>query len=230
MLVTTDTQSGTIGGGQLEFTAIDIARAMLAGGEIEHNLDMTLGPAMGQCCGGKVALAFDLLTPEQIAALHAQELVSAASQPDVMIFGAGHTGAALARTLALLPLNVTLVDDRRGTSDNTAAGITSLCPDDPGTVLAAAKPGTAFVILTHSHALDYRLTEAALRRGDAAYVGMIGSATKRAQFASSFLRAGGTAEQLEKLVCPIGGKPITDKRPEVIAALTAAELLKALLQ
>jgi xanthine/CO dehydrogenase XdhC/CoxF family maturation factor len=85
------------------------------------------------------------------------------------------------------------------------------------------------VILSHSHALDYRLAEAALQRGDQSYVGMIGSATKRARFEAGFLRAGGRRDALTQLTCPIGGATVDDKRPEVIAALTTAELVRSLL-
>ncbi|CLP90218.1 xanthine dehydrogenase accessory protein XdhC [Mycobacterium tuberculosis] len=66
----------------------------------------------------------------------------------------------------------------------------------------------------------------ALARTDLAYVGMIGSQTKRATFANWLKRDGdGDAEMLSRLVLPIGGKVVRDKRPAVIAALVAAELL-----
>jgi len=58
---------------------------------------------------------------------------------------------------------------------------------------------------------------------------MIGSATKRATFASWLSReAGGERSWLERLTLPIGGSFVKDKRPEVIAAMTAAEILTAL--
>ncbi|PZN92383.1 MAG: xanthine dehydrogenase accessory protein XdhC, partial [Hyphomicrobiales bacterium] len=107
--------------------------------------------------------------------------------------------------------------------------ITCIRMADPVAAIDATLAGSAFVILSHSHALDYRLTEAALQRGDAAYIGMIGSATKRSRFEAGFLRAGGRAEALAHLTCPIGGNHVDDKRPEVIAALTAAELVRSLL-
>jgi len=94
----------------------------------------------------------------------------------------------------------------------------------PEAAIRGAEPGAAFVIATHDHGLDFLLAAEALARGDAAYVGMIGSATKRAAFAS-FARARGVDPA--RLVCPIGG-PGGDKRPAVIAALTAAELMRAL--
>ena len=85
------------------------------------------------------------------------------------------------------------------------------------------------VVLTYSHSLDFEVTEAALRRGDAPYVGLIGSKTKRTKFERWFLSRGGTATQLGRLVCPIGGDRVKDKRPEVIAALVAAELVTSVL-
>lgn len=109
------------------------------------------------------------------------------------------------------------------------AAVTCIRMADPVDAIASAPAKAAFVVLSHSHALDYRLTEAALARGDAAYVGMIGSATKRARFESGFLRSGGRREALTRLTCPIGGSDVDDKRPEVIAALTAAELVRCLL-
>ncbi len=91
----------------------------------------------------------------------------------------------------------------------------------PEALVAAAPPGAAFVILTHDHALDFHIAEAALRRGDAAYVGMIGSASKRAQLAAR-LRAAGLPDA--GLTCPIGADGPKDKRPELIALAAAAEI------
>ena len=229
MAVAATGTAGTIGGGQLEFHCIDIAREMLASGIGERALDIPLGPQMGQCCGGRVAVSLRRATATDLAMLAATEKAEAASRPAVLVFGAGHTGRALAHALAPLPFATMLIDDRDGVLDGLPAAISCLRMADPVGAIEPARPGTAFVILTHSHALDYRLAEAALQRGDAAYVGMIGSATKRARFEASFLRGGGRREALARLTCPIGGNDVDDKRPEVIAALTAAELVRCLL-
>jgi xanthine dehydrogenase accessory factor len=131
---------------------------------------------------------------------------------------------------ALLPAHVTLIDDRADALDDLPDLILRQHLADPVAAVLAAPSGAAHVIFTHSHALDYRLAEEALTRGDAAYVGLIGSATKRARFCQSFLRNGGNKAVLAALTCPIGGSALRDKRPEVIAALTAAELLRTLLR
>jgi xanthine dehydrogenase accessory factor len=98
----------------------------------------------------------------------------------------------------------------------------------PESLVAEAPPGSAFLVLTHDHALDFLILKEALARIDAAYAGMIGSKSKRATFSHWFKREGGNAAALPRLVCPMGGSTVKDKRPEVIAALTAAEVMAAL--
>jgi xanthine dehydrogenase accessory protein XdhC len=227
MLVTTGGSRGTVGGGQLEYHAIDTARVMLARGDTARDLDMPLGPLLGQCCGGRVRLRLELGGPEHVRQLAAEERNAEWSAPTVLVFGCGHTGRALARALARLPFRTTLVDDRLDVEEDVPEGVRLLRLDDPAEAVAAAPSGAATVIMTHSHALDYRLTDAALRRGDAAYVGMIGSATKRARFERFFIGGGGDKAALGRFSCPIGGGDVSDKRPEVIASLVSAELIRA---
>jgi xanthine dehydrogenase accessory protein XdhC len=229
MAVTPGASAGTIGGGQLEFHCIDIARRMLVTGEGERILDIPLGPQMGQCCGGRVHVLLRRAGAAEIALAAAREKAAALARPAILVFGAGHTGRALAKALAPLPVSVMLIDDRDDVMSGLPPAITCIRMADPVDAVAGAPAGAAFVVLSHSHALDYRLAEAALARGDAAYVGMIGSATKRARFESGFIRAGGRRAALARLTCPIGGADVDDKRPQVIAALTAAELVRCLL-
>jgi xanthine dehydrogenase accessory factor len=225
MLVTLDASHGTIGGGQLEFHAIDVAREMIGSGTCERRLDLPLGPHLGQCCGGRVELLLRRAGDTELAALSEVEAREAISRPHALLFGAGHVGLALAQALALLPVTTTLIDDRDTPAPPLPDPVSFEQVDDPETLVAKAPAGAAFVILTHSHALDYRLADAALRRRDAAYVGMIGSATKRARFEHWFLARGGAREALSRFICPIGGKATRDKRPQVIAALAAAEIV-----
>ena len=146
--------------------------------------------------------------------------------PPVLIFGAGHVGAALAAALAPLPLSVAVIDERAALLAPLGAFARTVLTALPETEITAAPPGAAFVVATHDHGLDFLLVEAALARGDAAYVGMIGSASKRAQIAT---RLAATGLDPARLTCPIGALGARDKRPEVIAAQTAAELVAALL-
>ena len=130
--------------------------------------------------------------------------------------------------MAGMPFKTTLVDDRPDAFRDLPENCRALHLEDPETAVAEAPEGAAFVIFTHSHALDYRLADAALRRRDASYVGMIGSATKRARFENWSRQRGGAEADLQRLVCPIGGADVIDKRPEVIALLTASEIARAL--
>lgn len=210
MFVSTTTTTGSIGGGQLEYMAIDRARQMLVKGEDRAEMNIPLGPEIGQCCGGRVVLRLDRApaTPEP--------------RPDVLIFGAGHVGRALALALQPLPVNTTLIDQRTAELALAAPGTTTRLTPLPEAEIRKARPGSAMVILTHDHALDFLLAAEALTRHDLAYIGMIGSATKRAQF-SRFARQRGVDP--EGLTCPIGAGYSSDKRPAVIATFTAAELM-----
>lgn len=202
---------GTIGGGQLEYLAIDRARRMIAQGEPQATMTVALGPDIGQCCGGRVELAFDREPPTPREA-----------GPPVLIFGAGHVGRALARALKLLPLAPRLIDTRAAELALVDAGVPTTLSALPEAEIRAAPAGAAYVILTHDHALDFLLGVEALRRTDAAYVGMIGSRTKRAAFAHY---AAHERVSVEALVCPLASGFPRDKRPEVIAAFAAAEIL-----
>ena len=228
LLVKPNEIAGTIGGGQLEFHAIDIARNMIASSEACRQLDMALGPHLGQCCGGKVSLNFISVTPEISRELLKKAEKAAYLLPMIAIFGAGHTGKALCHQMALLPFAVRLIDDRHIALSAIGANVTQLHSSDPEEFVSATPDIAAVIVLTHSHSLDYAITAAALKRDDIAYVGMIGSATKRTLFSRWFLQSGGTNTQLDKLKCPIGGAEIVDKRPEIIAALTIAEIIRVL--
>ncbi|MCL6706892.1 xanthine dehydrogenase accessory protein XdhC [Pseudomonas sp. R2.Fl] len=229
MLVATDTIHGTIGGGTLEFMAIDHARAMLSGEDRPATLDVPLGPEIGQCCGGRMILSFTN-TDERIAReLLENEDGERRRQPDVTIFGAGHVGLALARALSPLPFNVTVIETREIDAADLPQAVTARRVAMPEAEIAAIRPGGAVLILTHDHALDFLIARQALVRTDLSYVGMIGSATKRATFRHWLEREGGTAEEFSRLVLPIGGTSVRDKRPAVIAAMVAAELCEILL-
>lgn len=220
MVVTPQGIRGTIGGGQLEYMAIDRARAMMRKGEARAEMDIPLGPEIGQCCGGRVILDLS----------DVQDAPPEPDRPQVLIFGAGHVGRALARALSLLPVRPILIDQRADELALAPGAETRLTPLPEMEILTAPQ-GSSHVILTHDHALDFLLGVEALKRTDAPYIGMIGSATKRAKFTRFAMDNGLDAS---RLICPIGGtgpardKTCQDKRPEIIAALTAAELITRL--
>jgi len=230
MLVSQRAIFATIGGGQLEYMAIDHARRALRSGLDAAPMDVPLGPEIGQCCGGRVGLSFTPLSPELAGDLIARSDREMAARPHVYVFGAGHVGDALAMALSLAPLRVVLVDTREDElMASTVPRVETCLTAMPEAVVRDAPPGSSFVVLTHDHALDFLIAAEALRRTDAAYVGMIGSKTKRATFRNWLTREIGRPELFDGLVCPIGGTAVKDKRPAVIAALAAAEITTAAL-
>lgn len=149
-----------------------------------------------------------------------------ADRPHLLLFGAGHVGAAIVRALADLPCDVTWVDEREDMFPASLPANTAIeATDTPEAVLAKAEPGASYLVMTHSHALDQRLCEAILRRGDAGWFGLIGSQTKRMQFEHRLRERGITPRQLAGMTCPIGLPGIHGKQPAVIAAAVAAQLL-----
>jgi xanthine dehydrogenase accessory factor len=207
MVVTAQHTHGTIGGGRLELECITEARMLLRGGGGPVMKSYPLGPALGQCCGGAVAVLFELVAPPAWR---------------VAVFGAGHVGRAVVALLAGLACDVTWIDDRAGQFDGAPAGVRCLgC--DPVAAVARLPPGSHARVMTHDHQLDLALVAALLARGDLASVGLIGSATKRARFASR-LRARGLDPA--RLICPIGVPGAGGKLAAEIAISVVAQLLQ----
>ena len=342
MLVTRARQLDTIGGGHLELCAVDLARAMLddptAGAtRLER---YALGPTLGQCCGGVVHLAFEVVddalravlagllartredcwrlsaidgaratvlldaagaivagnengtwsapvtggatstvsiigghcaasTGNAASSCNASEsrsltdtaaiaasrvptfvrnniaraanstsilrdptgrrwLLDACPAPraHLLLFGAGHVGAAIVRTLGELPCTVTWIDEREDMFPATVpANVTVEATDTPEALVARAPDGASYLVLTHSHALDQRLSEAILARPHVGWFGLIGSSTKRVQFERRLAARGIAQDRIAAMVCPIGLPGITSKLPAAIAASVCAQLL-----
>ncbi|RFP10876.1 MULTISPECIES: xanthine dehydrogenase accessory protein XdhC [unclassified Duganella] len=312
MLVTAGGQVDTIGGGHLEMCAVDVGRSMLnstakAGEGVHARLERyALGPSLGQCCGGVVHLAFELIdsaladvmgslrkrwredswrlsaidgTPVSLlldasGAVIAGTGTGAASGPrsdsdsdfggaaifgpaypsvdhqrgthilrdtagrrwladpclapraHLLLFGAGHVGAAIVRMLGELPCTVSWIDEREDMFPATIpANVTIEATDAPEALVAAAPAGASYLVMTHSHALDQRLSEAILARADVGWFGLIGSKTKRVQFERRMAARGLPEERIAAMVCPIGIAGITNKLPAAIAASVCAQLL-----
>lgn len=239
MIVTPERVFGTIGGGNLEFKSIELARAQLAasGASAPVSYRFPLGPGLGQCCGGVASVVIERIDAQRFAALERE----APALPRLMLFGAGHVGRALMRVLAGLPLQVVWVDGREGQfpagaphelgheSDLGTEGSLELRESSaPEAEVDTAPPGAYYLVMTHSHALDQAIVERILRRGDAAYCGLIGSRTKRALFERRLAERGLPREAFAGLTCPIGLPSIRGKVPGVIAVAVAAQLLELL--
>jgi xanthine dehydrogenase accessory factor len=149
-----------------------------------------------------------------------------APRAHLMLFGAGHVGAAIVRALAELPCRVTWVDEREDLFPAAVpSNVTIEATDIPEVLVEQAAPGTTFLVMTHSHALDLRLSNAILSRPGRDWFGLIGSDTKRRQFEHRLRERGIADDKIEAMVCPIGLPGIAGKAPAVIAASCAAQLL-----
>ena len=307
---------GTIGGGELEWRAIGAARATLSRDAAVATLDrLTLGPDLGQCCGGSVRLlteVFDRERLDEVRALAVREAAGpfatrgrirpqgverlvvdgpasgacragGAGRPvgravvvdspaggdavperpsrgrrravdavgmdpgppvvlasddviverfhdprrPVWLFGAGHVGRALMLAMAPLPFEVIWVDERADAFPAAVpANVRSVRSADPAGEVARAPDGALIAVMTHSHARDLAIVHTALAAGRFGYVGLIGSASKRARFARRLREAGVPDARIAELVCPIGLPTIGSKHPAVIAAGVAVQLLE----
>lgn len=205
---------GSIGGGNLEYTALKIAREMLFSGEEFRERKFALGDSLGQCCGGSVTLRFtqkDVQTSPEKNLFH------------VMLFGAGHVGKEVARILERLPCRATWIDPRPEIfPEKTASNIRVVIEEEPAWMVDEAPPGAYYLVMTHSHALDLEIVERALKRNDVAFLGLIGSETKAAKFKLRLQRKGISSE---RLVCPVGLFK-AGKHPAEVAVSAVAQLLE----
>ncbi len=230
MLVSAVQAIGTIGGGHLEWKALAAARAMLAVREPAPRRERyPLGPALGQCCGGVVELDYAPLDDSAIARWPASPPLM-----HLQMHGAGHVGQAIATLLATLDVHCDWIDER----DDAFPPVTTLGTPWPDSVrprvapgaeheVAAAPSGAFFLVLTHDHALDLRIVDAALHRDDAGFVGVIGSKSKRERFRHRLAQRGLSEARIDRMQCPLGVAGITGKQPEVIALAVVAQLMQA---
>lgn len=206
---------GTIGGGNLEYSALKIAREMLLSSEARKERRFALGDSLGQCCGGSVILRFSL-----VAEIPAEE---EAARFQVVLFGAGHVGKEVARILERLPCRLTWVDPRPEVFPATISANTKVViEEEPAWMVDEAPPGALYLVMTHSHALDLGIVERVLRRNDVAFLGLIGSETKAAKFRLRLQQKGMSPE---RLVCPIGLLK-AGKHPAEVAVSAVAQLLE----
>lgn len=218
---------GTIGGGQLEYLVINHSKKMLAENIKKDNLKISLGPEIGQCCGGKVEVSLlEMYEKDKCLALNRFDKKDK-NLPHVYVMGAGHVGRALALQLQHLPVRCVLIDSRVDELAKCSADVETRLSAIPEEDIKSAPRGSAYVILTHDHALDFILCGAALDRHDAKYVGMIGSKTKKVKF-KKWYQVNYDNKLIRDFICPIGNVKNQDKRPSIIASSVTAEVINML--
>ncbi|MEK8085159.1 xanthine dehydrogenase accessory protein XdhC [Aquabacterium sp. A3] len=254
MLVAADAVLGTIGGGHLEWQAIDLARHLLAeatpttpatGPRLQKTYP--LGPTLGQCCGGVVVLGFEPLNHTSLA-----QWPDSPARFHLELHGAGHVGQAIVRLLCDLDCTVRWIDERGDDAQATGDASGRSMGDAPGLPdpawlatlpphihwtpteaadheVAHAPAHACHLVLTHRHDLDLRIISAVLQRSqqqhDVRFAGLIGSQTKRAKFLHRLEAMGLSSRTLAGLTCPIGLPELSGKEPAVIAVSVVAQLL-----
>lgn len=219
MLVCDDCTFDTIGGGHLEFAVIKQARAMLiennSSQKVEH---YPLSSKLGQCCGGATNVLFEVFTQ------HTQHIA---------IYGMGHVAKALVPILAQLPLQISWIDNRQNMLDeieqNTLPNnVKTVFSEHPVETINTLPVNAWAMIMTHNHQLDFDIVETALARQDMAFVGMIGSDTKARRFKTRLQHKDWSAQDIQRLVSPVGLLEIPGKRPIEVAVSMAAQIIQLL--
>lgn len=248
MLVWDDGQSGTIGGGKLEFEAIALARQQTKAATVRS---VPLGPALGQCCGGSVTLISEVFDQSSLPktlpfvrkigpshgaapagdcfAWHNGWLAEPApSKRNVWIYGAGHVGRAMVNVLAPLPdVAITWVDTAPNRfPDAIAANVSPFVAAHPPDAASHAPHNAEHLILTYDHQFDLALCHALLQRSFGS-LGLIGSATKWARFRKRLAHLGHAPEHIGQIACPIGDTRL-GKHPQQIAIGVAMAMLGGL--
>ncbi|WP_413794751.1 MULTISPECIES: xanthine dehydrogenase accessory protein XdhC [unclassified Pseudomonas] len=202
----------TIGGGHLEYKAMEIARDMLASGQQDTHLErFSLGASLGQCCGGVTVLLF-----EPMGQVQAQ----------IAVFGAGHVGRALVPLLASLPCKVRWIDSREAEfPEHLPHGVHKIVTEEPLDEVDELPAGSYCIVMTHNHQLDLELSAAILKRNDFAYFGLIGSKTKRVKFEHRLRDRGFDSATLQRMRCPMGIGEVKGKLPVEIAISIAGEII-----
>ncbi|GLQ06148.1 xanthine dehydrogenase accessory protein XdhC [Sneathiella chinensis] len=297
MLITRTGMTGTIGGGSLEYSAIEEARRLLNTPEAAATLlSFPLGPELAQCCGGFVEILAEplgqenapwldrleqhlddtaplvlatrrerngnishqfystdqtipSLTPDFAACLSRVSDTCQAARLDgtgtagdftllrpvrdhrfdLFLFGAGHVGQALVKTLSSFPCLIHWVDERPESFPQALpTNVRKILTADPVAVAEEAPNSAFFLVMTHSHQLDLEISAEILKKGPVRYFGLIGSETKRTKFEKRLKLRGIPGDALGKMRCPIGIGVLKGKHPAEIAISTAAEILSVL--
>ncbi|MBL4907607.1 MAG: xanthine dehydrogenase accessory protein XdhC [Sneathiella sp.] len=142
------------------------------------------------------------------------------------LFGAGHVGKAVIHTLSQLPCSISWIDERAEMfPGHLPQNVKKIVTSSPATQIEEAPKDSFYLVMTHSHQLDFELCEKILKRQDSAYLGLIGSKTKRQKFLKRLKLRGFGEQQLAALTCPIGLSHLEGKHPSQIAISVSAEIL-----
>lgn len=219
MVVTPLGFHGSIGGGTLEWHAMAEAQSLLGKLPAHKIIRKHLGPDLGQCCGGRVDLKIESFDANSLTLVKQRAEYFVDDLRHIHLWGAGHVGRALVLALASLPFKISWWDARPNAFPAAVPPNVMCRVGEP----TAMEPDAFVLVMSHSHALDFEIVDVALRNPAFAFVGLIGSQTKRARFFKRLIEAG---VDPTRLTCPIGVSTLKSKHPAAIAASVSVQLLE----
>jgi len=175
-----------------------------------------------------VTKARQLLADKPVTTRDVQELFEpiVVSDLNIAVFGAGHVGSAVVRALSAIECNIRWIDSRRKMFRKVPSNVRAIEASGPELEVAAMPADSFYLVMTHSHAMDFDICDRILRRRDARYCGLIGSRSKRRRFEKRYRQQGMSQSLIDQLICPIGVDGISGKKPAEIAVAAAAEILR----
>ena len=216
MLISENDIYGSIGGGQLEYSVIEISKKNLLNDQFNKEIvNIHLGPSIGQCCGGYVHVSIE---KEKSKSINSQQLY---------IFGAGHIGQELSSRSIDLDFKINLVDSRIDFLNlQQKDNVNTILANSPWLLIKNLPKNSFFIILTHSHDYDFKIINEILRTQNFKFLGLIGSKTKFNRFKNRLLKIGHKENLISKIECPVGLKNISSKKPAEIAISIIGRLLE----
>ena len=229
MAISSFEEYGTIGGGELEFQIIKKSRDLLNNNKKNKNIvDLPLGPALGQCCGGYVKIQLIKYKNGNIL-IKENDLINEIIENNLnlYIFGAGHVSKALISKIEGVGFNVFVVDSRENfISKIKQSHVVPIFSKDNNIIIKNAPSNAYYLIMTHSHKIDLDICSLILNKNNFSFIGLIGSKTKKNRFSKRLADYGFSKNLIEKIECPIGIENIKGKEPDIIAISIIARLLE----
>ena len=221
MIISKEEIFGTIGGGNLEYLVINKSKELLNDKiKKSETLNIPLGPGIGQCCGGYVQIKLTHYENGKKSLERAKENIN------LFIFGAGHIGQALSLKSLNLNFNVHLIDSRKEfLLMSEYKDIDYIYAEQPWKLIKNLLPNSYYIVLTHSHDLDFKIINEILIYNTFKFVGLIGSQTKQNKFANRLKNNGHKKNLIDLIECPVGLNIKHTKEPNEIAISIIAQLI-----
>lgn len=214
MLVTHDgLYGGTIGGGKVEFKAINEATSLLGNNSRKTSfVEWHLQKDVGMSCGGIVKIFFE--------AFHSKTW-------KIAIFGAGHVANALIPLLLKLDCQIKCIDPRQEWLNKLPQShkLSIILSEDMASEVKHLDPDTFVLLMTMGHGCDLPILLEILRTRQSPYLGVIGSRAKAVRLKKDIEEAGLPHSCKEAFYCPIG-LDIGNNHPQEIAISVAAQLIQ----